>query len=115
MWSSAFTNQPLTEVSLVESLQSKYSKKNNLKKLPRYQSVVFSMSDLTKYSDRLKELGKGKYIGQGPSEAILDERDMMKQVEKVNFFPLSNEYFKDIFTNLGLPYMIDREKCPANT
>ena len=115
MWSSAFTNQTLTEVSLVESLQSKYSKKNNLKKLPLYQSVVFSMSDLTKYSARLKELGKGKYIGQGPSKAILDERDMMKQVEKVKFIPLSNEDFKYIFTNFGLPYKIDREKCPANT
>jgi hypothetical protein len=115
MWSSAFTNQTLTEVSLVESLQSKYSKKNNLKKLPLYQSVVFSMSDLTKYSARLKELGKGKYIGQGPSKANLDERDMMRQVEKVKNVPLSDEDFRDIFHKLGLPYEPNEDDCPLET
>ena len=104
MWSSAFTNQTLTEVSLVESLQSKYSKKNNLKKLPLYQSVVFAMSDITKYSARLSALGKGKYIGQGPSKTTLDERDMIKQLEKVKNVPLTDGDFKDIFTKLGLPY-----------
>ena len=115
MWSSAFTNQTLTEVSLVESLQSKYSKKNNLKKLPLYQSVVFGMSDLTKYSARLLELGKGKYIGQGPSKANLDERDMMKQLEKVKSVPLTDEDFKDIFKKLGLPYDPNEDECTVES
>ena len=117
MWSSAFTNQTLTEVSLVESLQSKYSKKNNLKNLPLYQSVVFAMSDLTKYSARLNQLGKGKYMGQGPSITNLEERDMIKELEKVKKLPLSTADFENIFKQLGLPYearIEEEDEFPAD-
>jgi hypothetical protein len=104
MWSSAFANQSLSEVSLVEALQSKYSKKNNLKNLALYQSVVYSMADYVKYSKRLAELGKGKYIGQGPSSSILESREMYKEMERVKTIPLTGEDFEVIFKNLGLPY-----------
>ena len=107
MWSSAFTNQTLTEVSLVECLQSKYSKKNNLKKLPLYQSVVFAMSDLTKYSARLSELGKGKYIGQGPSKTTLDERDTIRQLEKVKNVPLTDDDLRIFSRNWGYHIIVE--------
>ena len=104
MWSSAFADQSLSEVSLVEALQSKYSKKNKLKNLALYQSVVYSMADYVKYSKRLAELGKGKYLGQGPSSSILESREMFKEMERVKTIPLTGDDFEVIFKNLGLPY-----------
>ena len=116
MWSSAFANQSLSEVSLVEALQSKYSKKNNMKNLALYQSVVYTMSDNVKYSKRLVELGKGKYVGQGPSSSVLESREMFKEMERVKTIPLTGEDFEVIFKNLGLPYqktvdIQDKDKC----
>ena len=103
-WSQAFTNPTLAETNQVEAIQAKYSKKNGMKNLSLLHSVIGAVGDSLKYTNRLYELAKGKYRGRGPSQGVLESRELVKQMERVKNIALSTSDLHEIFDSLGLPF-----------
>ena len=102
-WSDAFVNLNLTEVNLQEGLNSKFSKKTNSKNLVLSQAVTWEIAECVKYQERLKAMSRGGFIGQGPSKEILDEREAIRQMERVKNINFTEADLQDIFIKLGLP------------
>ena len=102
-WSDAFVNLNLTEVNLQEGLNSKFSKKTNSKTLVLSQAVAWEIAESVKYQERLKAMARGGFIGQGPSKEILDEREAIRQMERVKNINFTEADLPDILKRLGLP------------